>query len=58
MKKRTRYRQALAAAAAAIILGAAGMTPAWAACLMTGQDLRYDEAGWLAYLTGPEKPFG
>jgi HEAT repeat protein len=26
---------------------------------MTGQrDLRYDEAGWLAYLTGPAKPFG
>ena len=24
----------------------------------TGQDMRYDEAAWLAYLTGPEKPFG
>lgn len=26
--------------------------------LLTGHDLRYDEAAWLAYLTGPEKPFG
>jgi hypothetical protein len=26
--------------------------------LITGRDLRYDEAAWLAYLTGPEKPFG
>jgi HEAT repeat protein len=26
--------------------------------LLTGRDLRYDEAAWLAYLTGPEKPFG
>lgn len=25
---------------------------------LTGRDLRYDEAAWLAYLTGPEKPFG
>jgi thioredoxin-like negative regulator of GroEL len=25
---------------------------------LTGKDLRYDEAAWLAYLTGPEKPFG
>jgi hypothetical protein len=25
---------------------------------LTGQDLRYDEAAWLQYLTGPEKPFG
>jgi hypothetical protein len=26
--------------------------------LLTGHDLQYDEAAWLAYLTGPEKPFG
>jgi HEAT repeats len=26
--------------------------------LITGHDLRYDEAAWLAFLTGPEKPFG
>lgn len=25
---------------------------------MTGRDLRYDEAAWLEYITGPEKPFG
>lgn len=25
---------------------------------MTGQDFRYDEAAWLAYLAGPSKPFG
>ena len=25
---------------------------------LTGKDLRYDEVAWLAYLTGPEKPFG
>jgi len=25
---------------------------------LTGRDLQYDEAAWLAYLTGPEKPFG
>lgn len=25
---------------------------------LTGRDLLYDEAAWLAYLTGPEKPFG
>ena len=25
---------------------------------ITGRDMRYDEAGWLAYVTGPEKPFG
>ncbi len=25
---------------------------------MAGRDLRYDEAAWLAYLTGPDKPFG
>jgi HEAT repeat protein len=26
--------------------------------VITGRDLDYDEAAWLAYLTGPEKPFG
>jgi hypothetical protein len=26
--------------------------------VMTGQDLIYDEGAWLAYFTGPEKPFG
>jgi hypothetical protein len=25
---------------------------------LTGQDLQYDEAAWLAYLAGPSKPFG
>jgi hypothetical protein len=25
---------------------------------ITGKDLRYDEAAWLAYISGPEKPFG
>ncbi|MGH7213437.1 MAG: HEAT repeat domain-containing protein [Tepidisphaeraceae bacterium] len=25
---------------------------------LTGRDLRYDEAAWLEYITGPEKPFG
>ena len=25
---------------------------------LTGQDFRYDEAAWLAYLAGPAKPFG
>lgn len=25
---------------------------------LTGRDLRYDEAAWTAYLTGPQKPFG
>jgi len=25
---------------------------------MTGRDLRYDDAAWTAYLTGPGKPFG
>jgi hypothetical protein len=25
---------------------------------ITGRDLRYDDAAWLAYLTGPHKPFG
>ena len=25
---------------------------------ITGRDLQYDEAAWLAYLTGPDKPFG
>jgi hypothetical protein len=25
---------------------------------LTGRDLLYDEAAWLAYLTGPDKPFG
>jgi hypothetical protein len=25
---------------------------------ITGKDLRYDEAAWLAYITGPDKPFG
>ncbi len=26
--------------------------------LMTGKDYRYDQAGWLTYLSGAEKPFG
>jgi hypothetical protein len=26
--------------------------------LMTGKDFRFDPGGWLAYLTGTEKPFG
>ena len=25
---------------------------------ITGKDLRYDEAAWLAYVSGPDKPFG
>ena len=25
---------------------------------LTGQDLRYDQSAWLAYLSGPTKPFG
>ena len=25
---------------------------------LTGHDMRYDEAAWLAYLTGPTKPLG
>ena len=25
---------------------------------ITGRDLRYDDAAWTAYLTGPQKPFG
>jgi len=25
---------------------------------LTGKDLNYDEAAWLQYLTGPDKPFG
>ena len=25
---------------------------------ITGRDMRYDEAAWLAYITGPDKPFG
>ncbi|HSV13665.1 MAG TPA: HEAT repeat domain-containing protein [Tepidisphaeraceae bacterium] len=25
---------------------------------LTGRDLKYDQAAWLNYLTGPEKPFG
>ncbi len=25
---------------------------------LTGRDLQYDEAAWLKYLVGPEKPFG
>ena len=25
---------------------------------ITGRDLKYDEAGWLAFISGPEKPFG
>ena len=25
---------------------------------LTGRDLRYDQSAWLAYLTGPTKPFG
>lgn len=25
---------------------------------LTGRDLRYDDAAWLQYITGPEKPFG
>ena len=25
---------------------------------ITGRDLKYDEAAWLAYITGPEKPLG
>jgi hypothetical protein len=25
---------------------------------ITGKDLRYDEAAWLAYVAGPDKPFG
>jgi hypothetical protein len=25
---------------------------------ITGKDLRYDEAAWLAYITGPDQPFG
>jgi HEAT repeat protein len=25
---------------------------------LTGKDFSYDEAAWLAYLTGPQKPFG
>jgi hypothetical protein len=25
---------------------------------ITGRDLRYDEAAWLAYITGPDKPLG
>lgn len=25
---------------------------------LTGRDLNYDQAGWLQYLSGPEKPFG
>jgi hypothetical protein len=25
---------------------------------ITGRDLRYDEAAWLGFITGPEKPFG
>ena len=24
----------------------------------TGRDLRYDQTAWLAYLSGPTKPFG
>ena len=25
---------------------------------ITGKDLRYDEAAWLGFITGPDKPFG
>ncbi len=25
---------------------------------LTGRDLRYDQTAWLAYLSGPDKPFG
>jgi HEAT repeat protein len=56
------YRSLEAARALANNLSSRDFGVAWQSrqtlILMTGQDLRYDEAGWLAYLTGPEKPFG
>ena len=56
------YRNLEAARALANSLSSRDFGIAWQSrqtlILLTGQDLRYDEAAWLAYLTGPEKPFG
>ena len=30
----------------------------WSLKLMTGKDYRYDQAAWLTFLGGTEKPFG
>jgi hypothetical protein len=30
----------------------------WSLRILTGRDYRYDERAWLAYLTGPDQPFG
>ncbi len=56
------YRTLEAARALATTLGGRDFGVAWQAHLtltmITGRDMQYDEAAWLAYLTGPEKPFG
>jgi hypothetical protein len=57
------YKQLDVARALAEQLGGKGdFSVAWQARRslesITGRDLRYDQKAWLAYINGPEKPFG
>ncbi|HEX3356751.1 MAG TPA: HEAT repeat domain-containing protein [Tepidisphaeraceae bacterium] len=56
------YRTLEAARALTTTLGGRDFGVAWQAhqtlTKLTQRDMQYDEAAWLAYLTGPEKPFG
>jgi hypothetical protein len=56
------YKQLEVARALVITLGQRDFGVAWQSrqslVTLTGKDLRYDEAAWLAYLASPGKPFG
>jgi hypothetical protein len=56
------YRKLDVARSLAGQLGGSDFGVAWQSrqslARLTGRDLRYNEAAWLAYLNGPDKPFG
>jgi hypothetical protein len=56
------YRKIEVARALTARLGERDFSVAWQARnslrRLTGKDFRYNEARWLEYLSGPDKPFG